>query len=58
MWPRLEKRGKSYYTYYIDATGKRQPKSLKERNELRAQSRFTKLLEDVDGGILGFREGC
>ena len=54
QWPRLEKRGRSYYAYYIDANGRKQQKSLKERNELRAQAKFTKLLEDVDRGVLGF----
>src|SRR5262245_16265151 len=53
-WPRLEKRRRSYYAYYIDADGRKQQKSLKERNELRAQAKFTKLLEDVDRGVLGF----
>jgi hypothetical protein len=43
-----------YYAFYIDAGGKRQRKSLNERNELRAQSKFTKLLEDLDRGLLGF----
>ena len=53
-WPRLERLGKSYYAYYTDAAGKKQRKSLKERNELRAQAKFTKLLQDVDRGVLGF----
>jgi hypothetical protein len=38
----------------IDAAGKRQRKSLNERNELRANSNFTKLLQEVDRGVLGF----
>src|SRR5262249_21208591 len=54
-YPRLEKALNGYfYAYYVNAEGIRQRKSLRERNELRAQAKFVKLLRDVDRGILGF----